>query len=191
MNMRIKIVAIVDESIARMLREHPEVIPKGKDQYTETLLLQPKGAYGAPELIAIRVRGEMDERAIAVHLGHDLRNQEESLIEQGEKDRLMYKYMQLNFQPIGEFSVVEEYFRYKEFFLRLTTYDKFGMFLTIERKFPGENTHLFAEKQRRAMQFLRELGIGSNSIIDVDVRGLVVLSFLRQALEGKQGEEQG
>ncbi len=132
----------------------------------------------------------MDERAIAVHLGHDLRNQEESLIEQGEKDRLMYKYMQLNFQPIGEFSVVEEYFRYKEFFLRLTTYDKFGMFLTIEREYPGENTQLFAEKQRRALKILWELGVDPKNILDVDVRGLIVSLLLQQLQAAQQTGEQ-
>ncbi len=187
--MRIKIVAAADERVLRRLREYPHAVPKGSSTFKETLLFHPQGAYGVPELIAIRVWGERDEAALAVHLGHDLRNQEEQILERGEKDRLLYKYMQLGFQPLGEFDVHVEDYRVKEFRLRVTTIKGVGSFVTIERTFPGEDTDFFAREQRRALQILRDIGVSPKAILDVDVRGLLVTLLLQQLQQAAQGKQ--
>jgi len=179
--MRIKIVAPASSLVIRRLRNYPDAIPKGTVSYKETLLFHPQGTYGAPELVAVRVFNEHDENAVVVHLGHDLRNQEEHVIESGEKDREIYKYMELGFQPVGEFNIHEEKYRIKEFWVKLTVVENVGAFLTIEREFPGESTDIFAEKQKRAVHILRELGVDPKTFLDVDIRGMLIMLALQQA----------
>ena len=180
--MRIKLVAPVRDLkvLLMQLRQDPDVIPKGSTTYAETLLFIMQGAYGAPDLYAIRVWNEEDERAVLVHLGHDLRDQEEEVVESGEKDRLLYKLLDLGYQQLGEFTVSEWRFRWHEFFGDVLTVDGFGSFIRVYRKFPGEDSELFARRQRKAYEFLRRYGIRREDLLPYDVRGFMVMLLLQQ-----------
>ncbi len=164
----------------KRLNERLDVIPKGKVAYKETILLHLKGEYGVPELVGIRVFNERDEAAHVIHYGHDLQNQEENLLETGEKDREMYKFIQLGFMPLGEFEIEEWHFRFEEFWVRFIRVKDMGSFLVVERKFPGEDTELFERKQKKAWKFLESLGVKREQLLDVDVRGLIVTLFLQK-----------
>ncbi len=177
-------VAKASSGILDELERRLDVVPKGKVAYKETLLLHLKGEYGAPELVGIRVFGERDEAAQVVHYGHDIQNQEENFIEVGEKDREVYKFVQLGFLPIGEFEITEHHFRYEEFFVKFVEVKGLGEFIVIERRFPGESTELFERKQKKAWNFLQSIGVRKEDLMDVDIRGLIVTMALQQFQEG-------
>ena len=182
--------AVRDPKVLLMqLRDDPEIIPKGSSSYEETLLFIMQGGYGAPDLYAIRVWNEDDERAVLVHLGHDLRDQEEEVVESGEKDRLQYKLLDLGYQPLGSFKVSEWRFRWKEFFGDVLTIENVGSFIRVYREFPGENSELFAERQKKAFSLLERYGIRKDDLLPYDVRGFVVMMLL-QAMQGSQGGQQ-
>ena len=189
--MRIKLVAPVrDLKILMMqMREDPDIIPKGFTTYNETLLFMMQGAYGAPDLYAIRVWNEEDEKAVLVHLGHDLRDQEEEVVESGEKDRLQYKLMDLGYQPLGEFVVSEWKYRWREFLGDVITIENLGSFIRIYREFPGEDSKVFAERQRKAFEFLKRFGVRKEDLLPYDVRGFLVMMILQQMQQ--QAEQQG
>ncbi|NPA86426.1 MAG: hypothetical protein GXO00_00235 [Candidatus Diapherotrites archaeon] len=177
--MRIKLVALVDPSILEKLKS-ADIRPRADNLYKETLLLHMKGAYGVPELVGIRYPPEHEEKATTVHYGHDIRNQEENVLEHGEKDRLMMKFLQLGFQPIGEFTVKDFRFAWREFEGRLICILELNLcFLQVYRNFPGEDTELFAEKQKRAWHFLESLGIKKEQLLPVDYWGFIVTSLLQ------------
>ncbi len=179
--MRVKLVALADHSLLERLKAS-DIRPRTHTVYTETLLLNPKGAYGAPEIVGVRVWNERDEDAALVHYGHDIRDQEENILERGEKDRLMYKYLELGFQPLGEFTVEDFRFAWREFEGRFICIRELGAcFISIYREFPGENTDVFEEKQRRAWRFLESLGIKKENILPVDYWGFLVMSVLQES----------
>ncbi len=186
--MRVKLVApLKDAKVALMeLRDDPSVIPKGSLQYTETLLFIPAAAYGAPDIYGIRVVAEHDERAVLIHYGQDLRDQKEEVVETGPKDRLLYKLQDLGYQPVGEFPVSEWRFRWEEFFGTVITYGDFGSFIVVYREFPGNDTDLFAKKQKKAFSFLSRLGITVKDLLPYDVRGLIIMMALQAAQEQQQ-----
>lgn len=180
--MRIKLIAPVKdlELLLNELRQDPDLIPKGATTYEETLLLIMRGAYGAPDLYAVRVWNQEDERASLVHLGHDFRDQEEDVVESGEKDRLIYKLLNLGYQQIGEFTVSEWHYRWREFFGDVITVDKIGSFIRIYRRFAGNSSEIFARRQRRAYEFLKRYGIQKGDLLPYDVRGFLVMMALQQ-----------
>ncbi|MDN5358372.1 MAG: hypothetical protein PWP76_215 [Candidatus Diapherotrites archaeon] len=191
--MRIKLVAAVKDPkvLLMQMKNDPDVIPKGSTTYVETLLFMMQGAYGAPDLYAIRVWDERDEKAVLVHLGHGLRNQEEDVVETGEKDRLLYKLQNLGYQPVGEFTVSEWKYRWREFFGDIITVEGLGTFIRIYREFPGEDSNVFAERQRKAFEFLRRFGIKKEDLLPYDVRGLIVVMLLQQMeQQAQQGQGQ-
>ena len=190
-SVRVKLVApLRDLRVALMeLRNDPSVIPKGAQQYVETLLFIPAGAYGAPDLYGVRVFGEHDERAVLVHYGQDLRDQKEDVVETGPKDRLIYKLQDLGYQPLGEFPVSEWRFRWEEFFITVIKYGDLGSFIVIYREFPGDDTDLFARKQKKAFSFLMRFGITVKDLLPYDVRGIVVMMALQAAQGGGSPKE--
>lgn len=187
--MRIKLVAPVKDLqlLLARLRRDPDVIPKGATTYDETLLFIMEGAYGAPDLYAVRVWNGEDERAVLVHLGHDLRDQEDEVVESGEKTRLMYKLLDLGYRQLGEFTVSEWRYRWREFFGDVITIKKFGSFIRIYRRFEGVSSEIFARRQRRAYEFLRRYGIRKDDLLPYDVRGFLVMLLLQQGVGGEGG----
>lgn len=176
--MRIKLVASAEPSLLEKVKEVTR--PRSFSLYKELLLFHPKGAYGLPELVGIRYPPEREEKAYAVHYGHDIRSQEEKVIEYGEKDRLVYKYLQLGFQRLGEFTVEDYRFAWREFNGKFICIGELGLcFLILEREFPGEDTDVFEEKQRRAWRFFSSLGFNEKSLIPVDYWGFVVMGVLQ------------
>ncbi len=176
--MRIKLVAPAEASLLPQVKKITRF--RSSRLYREVLLFHPKGAYGVPELVGIRYPPEREEKAYAVHYGHDIRNQEERVMEYGEKDRLLYKYLQLGFQQVGEFTVEDYRFAWREFNGKFICIGELGMcFLILERKFPGEDTDIFEEKQRRAWRFFSSLGFDEKSLLPVDYWGFVVMELLQ------------
>jgi len=183
---RIKFVAPVKDPkvLLMQLRQDPDIIPKGATTCNETLLFIMQGAYGAPDLYMIRVWNEDDERAVLVHLGHNLQDQEEKVVESGEKSRLMYKLLDLGYQQLGEFTVSEWRYRWREFFGDVITVGGFGSFIRIYRRFDGVSSEVFARRQRRAYEFLRRYGVHKEDLLSYDVRGFIVMLLLQQAMGG-------
>jgi adenylate cyclase class IV len=190
---RVKLVAPVKDVkvLLMQLQNDPDVIPKGGSTYVETLLLIMAGAYGAPDLYGIRVWNEDDEHAALVHYGQDLRNQDETVVETGRKDDLAYKLQNLGYQPIGDFHVSEWKFRWHEFFGDVITIQELGSFIRVYREFPGSDTNVFAEKQKRAYEFLHRFGFTVQDFLPYDVRGFLVMMILQQAQQqAQQGQGQ-
>ncbi len=179
--MRIKFVALVPEG-GISLEKDPEVRIRSSSTYKEVLLLTMKGAYGVPELVGIRYPPEHEEKAFAVHYGHDIRNQEEQVMEYDSKDSLVYKYSQLGFQQIGEFTVKDVRFAWKEFEGKYICIEELKTcFLELYRKFPGSDTNLFAEKQKRAWTFFKNLGIKKEQLLPMDYWGFLVMQMMQAA----------
>ena len=190
--MRVKLVAPVRDvkELLLQLKADEEVIPKGATTYAETLLLIMAGAYGAPDLYGVRVWNEDDEHAVLVHYGQDLRNQEENVVDRGKKSELVYKLQSLGYQPLGDFTVSEWKFRWTEFFGDVITISNLGSFIRVYREFPGNDTNVFAEKQKRAYEFLHRFGIGIKDLLPYDVRGFLVMMVLQAAQQSQQGNAQ-
>ena len=176
--------ALIEAPLIEKLKEL-DIRERSHTTYKETLLINMKGAYGVPELLGIRYPPEHEEKAYVVHYGHDIRNQEEKIVEQGEKDQIMYKYLQLGFTPLGEFTVDDYRFAWKEFEGKYLCIKEINMcFLELYRKFPGEDTEIFAEKQRRAWKLFEELGIKKEQLLPLDYWGFLVTQLLQAAQKG-------
>jgi len=187
---RIKLVAPVQDPKALLLqlKSDEEVIPKGATAYKETLLMVMAGAYGAPDLYGVRVWNEDDEHAVLVHYGQDLRNQKEDITDHGKKSELVYRLQSVGYQPIGDFDVSEWKFRWTEFFGDVITISDLGTFIRVYREFPGNDTNVFAEKQKQAYMFLHRFGIGIKDLLPYDVRGFLVMMILQAAQQGQDGQ---
>ncbi len=181
--MRIKIVALADPSTKEKLRSL-DIRERGDHTYREVLLFTMKGAYGVPEIVGIRYPPEREEKAYAVHYGHDIRNQEENIMEFDDKDSLVYKYSRLGFNPIGEFTVTDFRFAWREFEGNFVCVKETGScFLRLFRNFLGSDTEIFEEKQRRAWALFEKLGIRKEQVLPMDYWGFLVMSIL-QSKEG-------
>ncbi len=159
--MRIKMVALVPETLSVPLRQSLS--------YRETLLLNESGLYGLPELMGIRIFGKHDERSNLIHYGHDPRDQEEKLLEVGRKDEFIYRYTSLGFKPVGEFSVSDGRFRWKEFEgRRIHIKETRSTFLILHKTFHGDDPDMFEEKQKRAWSFFQALGVKPSQLLSMD-----------------------
>ena len=177
--MRIKLVAPADSSVLPKL-ENLDIRVHSRSTYKETLLFAGKGAYGVPEIIGIRYPPEMEEKALAIHYGHDIRNQEEKVVDHGSKDDLIYKYSNLGFQPLGEFTVHDTRFSWKEFEGSFICIEELKLcFLRLYRTFPGNDTQTFEEKQRRAWNLFAELGFKVKDLLPVDYWGFLITTLMQ------------
>ncbi len=164
--MRVKFVVITDRSIKEELYKHVRDIIE--TSYVESLLFHEKGTYGLPELIGIRYPKEHEEKATVIHYGHNIQDLDETVIETGTKDELMYKYIDLGFKSLGEYSVERADFKWREFSGNLICINGDKCFLRIYRDFPGDDTEIFEEKQKRVWNFLASIGIAPDQLLSVD-----------------------
>ncbi len=176
-SVRVKLLALVDEETVKKVIESGVTV-HSSTEYRETLLFKERGAFGAPEFVGIRVWNERDEDALVVHYGHNPKDHEETVMERGKKDTEMYKFVGLGFQPLGEFTIRDVSFRWREFLGRIRCVKELEMcFLYIYRDVP-DSTDVFEEKQRRAWHFMRSVGVKKEQLLPLDM-WMFILSTLQ------------
>lgn len=174
---RVKIVALVKDIEVPLSLWNRRPVRSVK--YKETLLLHPSAEYGAPSMYAVRDFGDPDE-CVLVHLGRDLKDQEEKEVQVGKKGSLMYMLSQLGYLPLGEFEVEEREYRHRGFKIRVLKIKNVGTFVIVEKKLRSKRA--FESAQKRALNILASLGITEKNIIDVDARGLIAMTVLQSAM---------